>query len=260
MSRRSKHRISGARSRRRGAMVAGGLALAFAWGTASANDSPVALRSFIDTQVGGIEKLMVPAQDRDLPQPRLADGTPDPFFETTEAKRYLGKQLFHDPVRTARVREAFGGIREVAQTASCGSCHQGESASKSGTLFNFAVGGEGRHYTDEDGNFVPRRRARTDILPPLRSTPLFAGDALVDELPTLTDIYEFAVGSPARGRKLPDPGRLLATGRLDALDSVGRNAPGVIGAAFNNRLLMGGFAGEPDSSPGSPAPAPLTQT
>ena len=250
MSRRSKHRISGARSRRRGAMVAGGLALAFAWGTASANDSPVALRSFIDTQVGGIEKLMVPAEDRDLPQPRLADGTPDPFFETTEAKRYLGKQLFHDPVRTARVRETFGGIREVAQTASCGSCHQGESASKSGTLFNFAVGGEGRHYTDEDGNFVPRRRARTDILPPLRSTPLFAGDALVDELPTLTDIYEFAVGSPARGRKLPDPGRLLATGRLDALDSVGRNAPGVIGAAFNNRLLMGGFAGEPDSSPG----------
>ena len=29
-----------------------------------------------------------------------------------------------------------------------------------------------------------------------------------------------------------------------------RNAPGVIGAAFNNRLLLGGFAGEPDASPG----------
>ncbi len=26
--------------------------------------------------------------------------------------------------------------------------------------------------------------------------------------------------------------------------------PSVIGAAFNNRLLMGGLAGEPDSSPG----------
>ena len=88
------------------------------------------------------------------------------------------------------------------------------------------------------------------MLPIVRTTPLFPGDALVDQLPTLTDIYEFAVGSPARGRKLPDPGRLLATGRLDALDSVARNAPGVIGAAFNNRLLMGGFAGEPDSSPG----------
>jgi hypothetical protein len=73
---------------------------------------------------------------------------------------------------------------------------------------------------------------------------------LVDAIPTLTDIYEFAVGSPARGRKLPNPGKLLATGRLDALDSVARNAPGAIGAAFNNRLLMGGFAGEPDSAPG----------
>ena len=72
----------------------------------------------------------------------------------------------------------------------------------------------------------------------------------MDEIPTLTDIYQFAVGSPARGRKLPDPGQLLRTGRLDALDSVARNAPGVIGAAFNNRLLMGGFAGEPDAAPG----------
>lgn len=51
-------------------------------------------------------------------------------------------------------------------------------------------------------------------------------------------------------RKQPDPGRLLRTGRLDALDSVARNAPVVIGAAFNNRLLLGGFAGEPDESPG----------
>jgi cytochrome c peroxidase len=126
----------------------------------------------------------------------------------------------------------------------------GEAASKAGTLLNFAAGGEGRHYTDAAGNFIPRRRPRTDILSILRTTPLFPGDALVDELPTLTDIYEFAVGSPARGRKLPDPGRLLRTGRLDALDSVARNAPGVIGAAFNNRLLMGGFAGEPDASPG----------
>ena len=71
----------------------------------------------------------------------------------------------------------------------------------------------------------------------------------MDELPTLTDVYEFAVGSPARGRKLPPPGQLLRTGRLDALDSVARNAPG-LGAGFNNRLLLGGFAGEPDDAPG----------
>jgi cytochrome c peroxidase len=212
--------------------------------------SPVHLRRLIDQQVGGIEKLMVPANDADLPQPRLANGSPDPFFQTTEAKRYLGKQLFHDPVRMVRIDPNFGGVLATSQTATCASCHMGEAASKAGTLLNFAAGGEGRHYTDAKGNFIPRRRPRTDILPRLRQEPLFVGDALVDELPTLTDIYQFAVGSPARGRKLPDPGPLLRTGRLDALDSVARNAPGVIGAGFNNRLLMGGFAGEPDASPG----------
>jgi hypothetical protein len=125
----------------------------------------------------------------------------------------------------------------------------GESAGKSGTRFNFAVGGEGRGYTDAAGNFIPRRRPRPE-LPILRQSPLFAGDALVDELPTLTDIYQFAVGSPARARKQPPPGDLLRTGRLDALDSVARNAPTVIGAGFNTRLLLGGFAGEPDEAPG----------
>ena len=216
---------------------------------AAQGNSPTQLRRFIDEQVGGIQKLMVPAHDADLPQPRLADGSPDPLFQITEAKRYLGKQLFHDPIRTARILPEFGGVPATKQTASCGSCHMGEAASKSGTLLNFAVGGEGRGYTDAAGNFIPRRRPRAE-LPRLRQTPLFPGDALVDEIPTLTDIYEFAVGSPARGRKLPDPGRLLRTGRLDALDSVARNAPGAIGAAFNNRLLMGGFAGEPDEAPG----------
>jgi cytochrome c peroxidase len=217
---------------------------------AAQSNSPTQLRRFIEQQVGGFARLMVPAHDADLPQPRLADGRPDPFFQITEAKRYLGKQLFHDPVRMVRIRPEFGGVLATRQTATCASCHMGEAASKAGTLLNFAAGGEGRHYTDAVGNFIPRRRPRTDLLPILRQTPLFPGDALVDELPTLTDVYEFAVGSPARGRKLPDPGRLLRTGRLDALDSVARNAPGVIGAAFNNRLLMGGFAGEPDDAPG----------
>ena len=211
--------------------------------------SPAQLRRFIEQQAGGLDKLMVPADDAALPQPRLPGGSPDPFFQTTEAKRYLGKQLFHDPIRTARILPEFGGVLATKQTASCGSCHFGEAASKSGTLLNFAVGGEGRGYTDAEGNFIPRRRPRSDLAI-RRQTPLFPGDALVDELPTLTDIYEHAVGSPARGRKLPDPGKLLRTGRLDALDSVARNAPSVLGAAFNNRLLMGGFAGEPDASPG----------
>lgn len=208
------------------------------------------LRHFIGRQVGGIKNLMVPLDNADLPQPRLADGSPDPFFRTTEEKRYLGKLLFHDPVRTVRILPEFGGIPQTAGTASCGSCHFGRAASKAGAQFNFAVGGEGLGYTDAEGNFTVRRRARTDLLPILRLAPLFPGDELVDSLPTLTDIYAFAIGSPARGRKLPDPGTLLATGRLDALDSVARNAPSAIGAAFNNRLLLDGFAGEPDESPG----------
>jgi cytochrome c peroxidase len=216
--------------------------------------SPEQLRRYIDQQVGGLDKLKVPADNSALPQPRLADGSPDPFFQTTEAKRYLGKMLFHDPIRTARIRPPFGGAPATAQTASCGSCHFGEAASKAGTLLNFAVGGEGRGYTDAKGNFIPRRRPRTDILPALRQNPLFPGDALVDALPTLTDIYQtpggIVSGSPALGRKLPEPFTLLATGRLDALDSVARNAPSVIGFAFNNRLLFGGFAGEPDAAPG----------
>ena len=234
------------------------LAFSVLWGGATAadeeGDGPAQLRQYIGHQVGGIEKLMVPARDADLPGAQLPDGSDasgDPRFKTTEAKRYLGKQIFHDPVRTVRIDPTFGGVLETKQSGSCGSCHQGESASKAGTLLNFNVGAEGRSYTDAKGNFIPRRRPRVDILPKLRDTPLFPGDALVDDLPTLTDFYAIAgAASPARGRKLPDPGPLLRTGRLDALDSVARNAPGVLGTAFNNRVLLGGFAGEPDSSPG----------
>ena len=225
-----------------GSLLYGGVA-------AAQGNSPTQVRQFIDQQVGGLEKLLVPASDADLPQPRLPDGTPDPFFQTTEAKRYLGKQLFHDPVRTVRIVPEFGGVPDTAQTASCGSCHFAEAASKAGQTLNFAVGGEGKGYTDATGNFIPRRRPRTDILPQLRDTPLFPDDALVDELPTLTDIYENAIGSPALGQ-LPGVGELLRTGRLDGLDSVGRMAPSVIGFAYNNRLLLDGFAGEPDETDG----------
>ena len=49
---------------------------------------------------------------------------------------------------------------------------------------------------------------------------------------------------------MPLPDVLLRTGRLDALDSVGRQSPNMIGFAFNTRLLLGGFAGEPDAAPG----------
>jgi hypothetical protein len=156
----------------------------------SSENSPTQLRRLIDEQVGGIQKLMVPDNDQ-LPQPRLPDGTltSDPRFQTTEAKRYLGKLTFFDPVTTARIIPSFGGVLATRQTGSCGSCHLGEVAGKSGTLINLNVGGEGRSYTDASGNFIPRRRPRVDILPRLRDTPLFPGDALVDALPTLTDVY-----------------------------------------------------------------------
>src|SRR5215831_7153885 len=63
----------------------------------------VSLRSFIAQQVGGLDKLKVPATNAEIPLPRQPDGAVNPRFQTTEAKRYLGKLLFHDPVRSARI-------------------------------------------------------------------------------------------------------------------------------------------------------------
>ena len=235
-----------------------GLLITALSGVASAQvSSPALLRRFIDQQVGGIDKLKVPAKDADIPLPRMPDGTVNPRYQTTEEKRYLGKLLFHDPIRTARIDPAYGGVPATQQTGSCGSCHLGEAAGKAGAQFNFSVGGEGRGYTDEKGNYVIRRRPRSD-LPIVRQTPLFPGDTLVDELPTLTDVYHIPdpppghieVATPARGEKLPLPDALLRTGRLDALDSVARQSPSMVGFAFNNRLLLGGFAGEADSERG----------
>lgn len=269
--------------------------------------NPEALRQYIDQQVGGIHKLKVPAKDSEIPVPRNADGTMVYRYQTTEAKRYLGKLLFHDPVRTARVDintgqpkdlptgTSFGGtfnaidpliqqlfpaagnassseVQNIAaatkQTGSCGSCHIGEAAGKAGQQLNFNVGGEGRGYTDENGDFFPRRRPQS-TLAKLRNEAIFSGDVLVDALPTLTDIWvdhgTDVITTPAYFYHYPNPPgalnppaatadsnlQLLATGRLDQLDSVARMSPAMVGFAFNNRLLLGGFAGEPQSTPGS---------
>lgn len=245
---------------------------------AAAQNSPADVRGLIDQQVGGLNKLKVPANNADIPLPKNPDGTVNPRYRTTEAKRYLGKLLFHDPVRTARVNintaqpldfpsgTAFGGtinasdanVQQVTaatkQTGSCGSCHIGEAAGKAGQVLNFNTGGEGRGYTDERGNFIPRRRPLS-ILTRQRTEPLFPGDALVDALPTLTDIFTFngqrTVTTPALFYHQPAPSAILMSGRLDQLDSVGRQSPSMIGFAFNNRLLFGGFAGEVQSVPGS---------
>jgi hypothetical protein len=241
--------------------------------------SPVQLRHFIDQQVGGIQKLTVPADNGSIPVPRQADGSVNPRYQMTEAKRFLGKMLFHDPVRTARINinqgqpldlpagTAFGGtvsasapnLQEIAeaqrQDTSCGTCHLGETAGKAGEQINFASGGEGRGYTDEKGNFIARRRPQS-ILTQLRSAPIFPGDRLVDALPTLGDIFidsngQRVVTTPALFYHTPAPRALLATGRLDQLDSVGRQAPSMVGFAFNNRLLFGGIGGEVPATPGS---------
>ena len=234
------------------------------------------LRAFIGQQVGGIDKLRVPARNADIPVPPGPAGEPY-RYETTEAKRFLGKMLFHDPVRTTRINinegvpvnlpagTAFGGtvasgagvqsiVNATKQTGSCGTCHFGEAASKAGQAVNLHVGAEGRGYTDENGKFVVRRRTQ-EILVKKRTAPIFPGDTLVDALPTLTDIDIIkgnrVVTTPAPFYH-PELGaeKLLATGRLDELDSVGRMSMNIIGFAFNNRLLFGGLAGEPPSSLG----------
>jgi len=125
-------------------------------------------------------------------------------------------------------------------------------------VLNFNTGGEGRGYTDASGNYVIRRRPQRSLIPRgsafLPEVALFDGDTGVDALPTLTDIYSVAgsrlVATPARQKVDPLPEALLETGRLDQLDSVGRQSPSMIGFAFNNRLLLGGFAGEPSSQAG----------
>jgi len=257
--------------------------------TEALSRSPGHLREFIAGQVGGLDKLRVPSDDAAIPLPPDDPSRPG-RYQTTEAKRFLGKMLFHDPVRTARVNinenvnppirageprslpegTAFGAtvagsnpnvqdvVEATRRTGSCGSCHLGEAAGKAGTVLNFNTGGEGRGYTDEDGNYIIRRRPQRDLIPResafLPQVKLFEGDTGVDSLPTLTDIYSVGgsqvVATPARQKADPLPDALLATGRLDQLDSVGRQSPSMVGFAFNNRLLFGGFAGESNSLAG----------
>ena len=65
---------------------------------------------------------------------------------------------------------------------------------------------------------------------------MFTGDTLVDEIPTLTEVFEGDV--------------IVQSGMFDAVDSVPRLTPGLVGFAFNNRLLLGGLAGNPgDDNP-----------
>ncbi len=125
------------------------------------------MREAIIARIGSLEKLRVPGRNEDLPQPALPDGSIDPRFKITEARRYLGKLLYFDPVRMNRIRPEFGGDFSTIRTASCGSCHLGEVAGKAGQIVNLAQGAEGRGYTDSQGRFHVRRRVapgKVDII------------------------------------------------------------------------------------------------
>jgi cytochrome c peroxidase len=187
-----------------------------------------ALREALIARVGSLEKLRVSASNAELPQPTLADGvTVDPRFAITEAKRYLGKQLFFDPVRSNRIKPELGGVLATAQTGSCGSCHLGEVAGRAGQVINLHLGGEGRGFTDVNGVFHVRRRMQPGF---------------VDVIPT--------------GVQLIVNGEVLQDGRFDAVDAVPRLSPSMIGFAFNTRLLLGGKAGQPAGSPTNPRGLP----
>ena len=102
--------------------------------------------------------------------------------------------LFHDPVRTARINintgepldlpagTAFGGtvsasdpnIQEIVnaqrQDIRAAAATSARQRARPVQLLNFDSGGEGRGYTDENGNFIPRRRPQS-ILTKLRTRP-----------------------------------------------------------------------------------------
>ena len=183
----------------------------------SSAQTPEEVRALLESRVGGIEKLRVPERNEDLPQPRLPSGELDPLFRITEAKRYLGKLLFHDPIRAANIKTELGGVPSTAQTASCGSCHLGVAGSKAGQVMNFGVGGEGRMEMDSRGGFRFTRRPVAGLIDAI-PTPIVRKDA---------------------------SGAILLDGHFDAVDSVPRLSPTIVGFAFNNRLLGGGAAGEP---------------
>jgi len=174
------------------------------------------VRDVLLDRVGDLSALQVPDDVADFPQPRLEDGSLDPRFGITDEKVRLGRFLFFDPIRSNHILPEFGGDPATAHTASCGSCHMGEAASKAGQVNAMGVGGLGRHVMEADGSMTALRVTDED---------------LVDTVPTAMEI-------------LDEAGNVTQSGRFDAIDTPPRVAPSVIGFAFNNRLLWGGEAGE----------------
>jgi len=112
------------------------------------------------------------------------------------------------------------------------------------------------HYDSLLAGDLYDRRLLENVHPPDWVNPTPAGKYNLVVVGAGTAGLVSAAGAAGLGAK--PAGALLRTGRLDAVDSVARNSPSMIGFAFNNRLLLGGFAGEPDSSPGALNPFGFT--
>jgi cytochrome c peroxidase len=190
-----------------------------AWSQEEEERAPTAseLRVLLRDRIDDLDLLRVPLANEELPQPRLENGEIDPLYAITEEKRYLGKLLFHDPVRSNNIQPKFGGSTATSQTASCGSCHFGEAGSKAGQVQAVGVGGEGRMEMDAEGHFLLTRRI---------------ADGMTDTLPTPMEVKD-------------ETGQVVVSGKFDMVDAPGRLAPSVVGFAYNNRLFWDGAAGEP---------------
>ena len=118
------------------------------------------------------------------------DHSADGDWPDTELRRVLRREARRkdDPSRERQEREAGAGAGLLGRGLRL-------------TRTFFASGGEGRGYTDENGNFFPRRRPQS-ILTKLRAQPIFPGDALVDALHRRG--FEIAVES--NGTILAHPG------------------------------------------------------
>jgi len=193
---------------------------------------------------------MVPARDADLPGAQLPDGTDasgDPRFKTTDAKRYLGKQIFHDPPgrsESIRVRwcpgdEAIWFVRGAPPR---------RMASKAGTLLNFNVALRGRSYTGCKGQLHSAPAAPGRYPAEARDMPLFPGDAW-RRPPTLNRfLRDRGGGQSSRGASCRTRARCYEPA-AGCLGQRRAHAP-VCSNRVQQPRLAGGFAGEPDSSPG----------
>ena len=85
-----------------------------------------AAEAWVWTSSGGAGFEIAPATETQGAQ--VTRGTEIVLHLKPEAKRYLGKMLFFDPIRTARILPEFGGVLATKQTASCGSYSHGRGS------------------------------------------------------------------------------------------------------------------------------------